>query len=154
MKLAIVLGTAAAALVLGSASVAAQTQPADSSATAAPHDTPHPAPAAAPTRVRRSPNEISYAEIEDAHASNAYELIARLRPRWLHDRGPGDKDESGNQVEILVYRGNGQLSGGVDALRSITPTFIERIQYLPPIAAKVRYGPSAGHGAIVIIEPQ
>jgi len=144
MKHAVTLGAAALALILGAGTAAAQT---DTTHAAASADSPH---AAAPARPRRNPNLLTADEIAETHEGTAYAAIARLRSRWLRDRPGGEGDEAGD-VTIQVYR-NGQLIGDVDALRQVTAGDVDTIEWLAPMQARVKFGPRAGHGAIVVTD--
>ncbi|HET7229166.1 MAG TPA: hypothetical protein VFJ16_04155 [Longimicrobium sp.] len=144
MKHVLTLGAAVAALMLGAATAAAQT---DTAHVAAAADSAAPAAAARP---RRSANVLTADEIVATHESNLYQVVARLRSRWLRDR-PGDEHDDAGPVTIQVYR-NGSLLGDVDALRQIAPTDVAAVEWLAPIAAKVKFGPRAGHGAILVTD--
>lgn len=58
---------------------------------------------------------------------NMYELVQRLRPRWLTVRA-GERS-FGMAVEIAVYQGQSYL-GDVETLRQLGPTMAYEIQYL------------------------
>ena len=83
---------------------------------------------------------------------NMYELVQRLRPRWLTIRA-GDRS-FGMSVEIAVYQGQSYL-GDVETLRQLGPTMAYEIQYmdgqkamntLPGISSGKHYA-----GAIIIV---
>lgn len=141
MKQAVTLGAAALALMLGASAAAAQ------SADTTHADSSH---AEASGRPRRNPNVLTADEIAATHESSAYQAVARLRSRWLRERPGSDHDLSGDDV-IQVYR-NGQLAGGVEALREITADDVATIEWVPPIQSRTRFGPRASHGAIVVTD--
>lgn len=145
MKHAVTLGAAALALMLGAATAAAQT---DTTQAAASADAP---PAAAKARPRRNPNRLTADEIAATHESTAYEAVDRLRSRWLRDRPGNEPDAFGEPVVIQVYR-NGQPAGGVEALRDIAAGDVDTIEWVAPVQARTRFGPRAGHGAIVVTD--
>ncbi|HEX9939010.1 MAG TPA: hypothetical protein VGB15_17850 [Longimicrobium sp.] len=150
MKYAATLGAAAVALMLGAPTTQAQqTQPTDSAvvATAAPA-----ADSAQQNtrRPRRNPRVLTAEDITRTGATNAFDVVSRVRSRWLHDRGPGEKDDAG-PVLLQVYR-NGQLVGGADALRQIAAGDIQTMEWVDPITARARYGPRAGHGVILVTD--
>lgn len=149
MKSAVILASAAFALALASGTAAAQTQPADSAAATPAGSSPAAAPSA-PMRVRRSATMLTGDEIYAAHVSSAYDAVARLRSSWLRDR-PGDEHDEAGYVAIQVIR-NGQVLGGVDALRQVNAGDVAAIQWVPPMQARSKFGPRAGHGAIVLID--
>jgi len=144
MKNVLTLAAAVAALMLGAEAAAAQT---DTAHVAAAADSSH---AAAAARPRRNPNVLTADEIVATHESNLYQVVARLRSRWLRDR-PGDEHDDAGPVTIQVYR-NGSLLGDVDALRQIAPTDIATVEWMGPMAARVKFGPRAGHGAILVTD--
>jgi hypothetical protein len=101
----------------------------------------------------RNPNLISTAEVDRARAEgvrDAYELVERLRPRWLQVRA----DPSFNLATALVVFHHETRLGGVDALRGYPLTTITSIRYLDAAQANLLPGGvgSGGHyeGAIVI----
>lgn len=147
MKHALTLGAAAVALLLGAATTQAQqTQPADSAvaaAAAAPADSAQ----ANGRRPRRNPRELTPEEIDEAHVRTAYDAVARLRSRWLINRG-GNPDADGS-VAVQVYV-NGSNTGGVETLQRISANDVARMQWLDPMASRSRYGPGNGRGAIVV----
>jgi hypothetical protein len=58
---------------------------------------------------------------------NMYELVQRLRPRWLTIRA-GDRS-FGMAVEIAVYQGQSYL-GDAETLRQLGPTMAYQLDYL------------------------
>ncbi|MEX2281849.1 MAG: hypothetical protein WEE89_05155 [Gemmatimonadota bacterium] len=77
-----------------------------------------------------------------------YELIGRIRPRWLQSR----MDRSLRlETLIVVYQNNSRL-GGIEALRGYPLTNITSIRYLDAAQAGLLPGAAGGHieGAIVI----
>ena len=100
----------------------------------------------------RNINVITATEIEryrQEGVRDLYELIERIRPRWLTIRS-----DRSLQLEtiVLVYQNNGRL-GGVEALRGylLTPS-IASIRYLDAAQAGLLPGAGSAHveGAIVI----
>ena len=79
---------------------------------------------------RASPNRITRAEVAASNATNAYELITRLRPNWL--REPPTASVSGGVIRsqtILVYV-NRQRQEDLDALKSISITAIDSAEWV------------------------
>jgi hypothetical protein len=97
---------------------------------------------------RYDANVLTRADLEASNASNAYEAIERLRPRWLVPRV-----RSANMpVEVVVYFNNSAV-GGVAALRQFSLDGIVEIRYLDPAEAQNRLpagGMSLNGGAIQI----
>lgn len=78
---------------------------------------------------RTDSSAISREQIDEqtqAGATNAYEIVQRLRPRWLVSRGPRS---IGDQPQILVYMEQVRL-GGLEAMRNIDPTTVESMRRL------------------------
>jgi hypothetical protein len=126
---------------------AQQTPPADSAvAAAAPADSAQ----QNTRRPRRNSRVLTAEDITRTGATNAFDVVSRVRSRWLHDRGPGEKDDAG-PVLLQVYR-NGQLVGNADALRQIAAGDILTMEWVDPITARTRYGPRAGHGVILVTD--
>ena len=93
--------------------------------------------------ARRS-DRISREEIEARHWTDAYELVATLRPTWLSDRG---QDSFGSSAIIQVLL-NGARLGGVTTLRQVAIADIQYLQYHDGTAATARWGVGFGKGAI------
>jgi hypothetical protein len=103
------------------------------------------------TGTRTNSNTIDSAQIEDmrrAGVRDLYELVDRLRPRWLQIRS-----DRSLQLEtiILVYHHDTRL-GGVETLRGYPLTGITSIRYLDAAQAGLLPGAGSVHveGAIVI----
>jgi hypothetical protein len=73
------------------------------------------------TAVRGSSDYITQSEIEATPASNAYDLVNRLRPRWLTQGGRAGSIGGGTvrQQVIAVYLDDVRL-GSTEALRSLS----------------------------------
>ena len=98
-----------------------------------------------------SPDYVTSIEVQAATASNAYELISRLRPRWLQPQPTGSLAGQRNQI-IAVYL-DGIRMGDLAALRSISVTGIKTMQFYDATrAATVLRDPGSTPvaGAIVI----
>lgn len=88
-------------------------------------------------------DRISREEIDASDAQDAYELIQRLRPRWLMVRGSRSMT---NSTGILVFMNNTRM-GGIDALRQISVRGIGSIRYLDAAQAVAEL-PGIGSGPI------
>src|SRR5258706_4000036 len=86
--------------------------------------------------ARTSPDRITRSEIYSSNATNAYELISRLRPNWLR---PGPTGSIGGGVvqsqAILVYL-NSQRLEDLNALKTISAEGLESAQWID--AARVQ----------------
>ena len=79
---------------------------------------------------RASPNRITRAEVASSNATNAYELITRLRPNWL--RGQPTASVAGGVIRsqtILVYV-NRQRQDDLSALKSISVDDIDSAEWI------------------------
>ena len=75
---------------------------------------------------RRQHDVITSAEIEAANVSNLYQLVERLRPRWLDVRA---RQSFNANTSIVVYQGQSYL-GGVDMLRQLGKDAAFTLKYL------------------------
>lgn len=94
-------------------------------------------------------NRLGAEEIAAANASTLYDVVHRLRPRWLEVRAPRGFS---TETEIVVFM-NRTMLGGVDELRRLGPDVAAWLEYLPGAAAQGHL-PGIGNrhveGAIVI----
>jgi hypothetical protein len=106
----------------------------------------------ATTRAQGEPDLITSTEIASSSASNAYELINRLRPNWLRRTTPGSLGGGVRSQVVLVYI-DGSRYGDQTALRSLSVGGLKSIQWLDAVRAGTLL-PSIGSepiaGAIVI----
>lgn len=99
----------------------------------------------------RDPDRITSAEISSSSATNAYELVTRLRPNWLKRTGTGSISGGVRSQAILVYL-DGHRVGDVSALRTLSVTGIQSVQWLDAARAATvlqGIGSDAIAGAIV-----
>lgn len=90
-------------------------------------------------------------EINSVSASNMYDVISRLRPRWLRVRG-GMSSFTGGEANIVVFMRNQRL-GFVDQLHQVSPEMVTSARYLDATQAQTTLsGIGSGHvaGAIVL----
>jgi hypothetical protein len=101
-----------------------------------------------------SPDRITSVEIEaSTGAQTAYDLIRRLRPRWLQ-AGPTGSIGGGrvSQQVLLVYLDGNRL-GTAEALRTLSASGIKSMQYYDAVRAATvlrEVGSEPISGAIVI----
>ena len=106
-------------------------------------------------------NVITMAEINSATFRDAYDIVQRLRPTWLtkarasSNQTLGGAAYGGTQassgVGLLVYLDNTRL-GGTEALRDLSATSIESLQFMDAATATAKLpgiGSSVISGAIV-----
>ena len=104
--------------------------------------------------ARQNPSVISTEEIAASSASNAYEVIQRLRPNFLRTRGavhgtPGAANAV-EMVDLVVYLNENRL-GGSDQLRQVSTTDIREIRYFNSSEATTKWGTGHSAGAIQIV---
>ena len=104
--------------------------------------------------AKQNPNLISTEEIVASSASNAYEVIQRLRPSFLRTRGavhgtPGATNAM-EMVDLVVYLNENRL-GGSDQLRQISTNDIREIRYFNSSEATTKWGTGHSAGAIQIV---
>jgi hypothetical protein len=78
------------------------------------------------TGTRPRQDVITGEEIERTRVSNLYELVERLRPRWLELRSP---QSFTSRTQVVVYQGQSYL-GGVEILRQFGREAAQRLIYL------------------------
>jgi hypothetical protein len=78
-------------------------------------------------RTRRDTNLITAEEIASANVSNLYDVVHRLRPRWLTVRAARSFDMQ--EGEIVVYQDQTYL-GHPDVLRQMNTDAAYAIRYL------------------------
>jgi hypothetical protein len=94
-----------------------------------------------------NPNALSEAEIRGSEVGDAYELVEKLRPRWLR-AGP---DRSLRlETVILVYYDNVRL-GGIESLRNMPIMPIRSMHVLDAAAAGTLPGLGSQHVERVIM---
>jgi hypothetical protein len=76
---------------------------------------------------RRDANLITAAEIAASNASTLYDVVYRLRPRWMQVRAARTFDM--REGEIVVYQGQTYL-GHLDVLRQMNTDAAYAIRYL------------------------
>ncbi|HVH67148.1 MAG TPA: hypothetical protein VM716_04720 [Gemmatimonadales bacterium] len=102
---------------------------------------------AVPLHAQRKTNLLTVDEIQKAKltASNAYEVVEMLRPRWFASHGlaklpmtPSDQPQ-GVGVKIWI---NNHNAGGVDYLRTIPAEQVEEMRFYNQNEAASRFGPT------------
>lgn len=97
-------------------------------------------------RGSRSSNVLPSSEIRASLHSDVFEMIQALRPNWLTPRGQASF--SVTQLEVFL---DGVEMQGLTMLRTLTPSQIERAEYLSASEATMRFGTQQGAGAILLI---
>jgi len=99
-------------------------------------------------RPNRSTNVLYEEEILQTNAFNVYELISKLRPRWLYGRGPKSLYNTVANVPMVYV--NGVRHGTVESLYNLHISNISEIKYLNASDATTRFGPDHTSGAILV----
>ena len=103
----------------------------------------------------RNPDVITAEEIEANPNTNAYELIQRLRPRYLRTRGavhgaPSNGVNNLEAVDVVVYLNDTRV-GTSEQLRQISTTDIREIHYYSASDATTKWGTGNVAGAIQVV---
>ncbi|HEU0012246.1 MAG TPA: hypothetical protein VFQ45_01110 [Longimicrobium sp.] len=80
-----------------------------------------------PSRGRS--DRLTREEISSISAANLYEVIQRLRPRWLTVRDANSIGTGIASAEIVVYQGQ-SLLGGPETLRQLTPGAAYSLEFM------------------------
>jgi hypothetical protein len=102
--------------------------------------------------ISTSPNStITEDEIVASHASNAYEVVNRLRgATFLAVRGKNSLDPREPPPEIHVYV-DGQGYGGINSLRNIPASQIAMIRFYKGFEAETKFGNGNVAGVIEVL---
>ena len=92
--------------------------------------------------VRRDPNRITAEELANYTSLTVFEVVQRLRPRWLQRRG--------SEQDPVVYQDGNRIGFAGDVLPGMAVTGIDSMRYLSPSDATTRFGTGHGAGAIEI----
>lgn len=90
--------------------------------------------------TRSDPNLITAEELANYTSLTCFEVVQRLRPRWLQRRG--------SEQNPVVYQDGNRVGTAEDVLHGMSVTAIESMKYLNASDATTRYG--TGHGGGVI----
>jgi len=93
---------------------------------------------------RAQTNVLTREEIATAPVTNAYEVIDRLRPRFLRPHATGGRPPTAYAVVFI----DGVRRGPLDVLRSVATNSIQEIRYLTAADATTRYGLDIQGGVI------
>ena len=104
-------------------------------------------PTPAATAPRASRELITRTQIEATPAQDAYDLVQRLRPEYLRERGVSSI--SRGPALPVVYM-DGVRRGGPEILKTIRSNEIEEIRFISATDATTRWGTEHTAGAIDI----
>ena len=92
---------------------------------------------------------ITRQEIEQSRATNAYDVISRLRGRYLNSHGKNSIHLDPQTYPVVFL--NDQEYGTLSVLRNISSDGIEQIRYYTGPEAATRFGAQYGGGVIQLI---
>jgi len=95
---------------------------------------------------RTNPNLITRVEIDEAGPSTVYDLIQKLRPLWLRERGAVSFTD---ETDLAVYLDRSRM-GGREELRTIYSQNVESLEFLDARRATNQFGSGHVNGAILI----
>jgi outer membrane cobalamin receptor len=96
---------------------------------------------------RASREVITRAQIESMNATDAYDVVQRIRPEFLRQRG-ASSIQGGAQLAVVYV--DGVRRGGPTALRQLRASEVEEIRFVSGTDATTRYGTDHGGGAIEV----
>ena len=103
----------------------------------------------APLSPVADPNVITEDEIRSAHEASIYDVVAKLRPQYLRDRGPvsfvnGDRD-------VATVFLNDQEYGPISLMRDLPAGDFAEVRYYSGIDAVTKFGRYYGNGVIQLV---
>jgi len=98
--------------------------------------------------TRRDRNLITLEEIAALPPTNANDLVNRLRPTWLRDRGPTSMSSGGPSLPVVYI--DEVRSGGVEALYRVSSQIVREIRFINGRDATTRWGMDHGGGVILV----
>lgn len=88
-----------------------------------------------------SGSDLERAELEELQSGTLHDAIRRFRPSWLRNRAPDQ------EVVVVV---DGMRQGGVETLRQIAVTDVQRVRFLSASDATTAYGTGVWGGVIEV----
>ena len=106
----------------------------------------------APHAPSRQQDVITEAEIAEraSEASNALQIVQKLRPQMLATRGrfsPADSSDAGSRAKAVV---DGVAYGPVESLANLNAISVKEIRYLNATDATTRFGTGYVGGVILV----
>jgi hypothetical protein len=96
-----------------------------------------------------NPRLITFEEIQQLHARDAYEVVARLRPNWITRRGPQSfQDPTAGQVNVFI---DDVRVGGAELLRLLHAQDVASIRYMQDVEAAARFGSKTRGGGVILV---
>ena len=95
------------------------------------------------------PTVITEDELRSVQGNTMYDVIAKLRPQYLRDRGPIALTGGARDVATVFL--NTEEYGPIASLRDFPATDIEEVRYFSGIDAVTKFGRYYGTGVIQLI---
>lgn len=102
---------------------------------------------ASASRPRSARDVLTAEEISAAAAGTAHDLIQRLRPAWLRQKGDPSVIDGSYEIRVWV---NGRDAGGLGVLRDQDSRQVVSARWVDPINARSTYGRLYGRGVIAL----
>ena len=103
----------------------------------------------APLSAVPDSNVITEDEIRSAQDASIYDVIAKLRPEYLRDRGPIALVGGARDVPTVFL--NQQEYGPIAILRQVPASDIAEVRYYSGIDAVAKFGRAYGTGVIQLV---
>ena len=101
---------------------------------------------------RRAFNMITDEDFRDMETGSAFDVVQRLRPNWMRQRGPTSPMDR-TSGEVIVYV-DGVNYGDVASLRTIPVAHISAIRFFSAADATTRFSVTRGGGVIEVYTRQ
>jgi len=103
----------------------------------------------APLNEVSNPNVITEDEIRTAHEASIYDVVAKLRPQYLRDRGPISLVGGARDVATVFL--NDQEYGPISLMRDLPAGDFAEVRYYSGIDAVTKFGRYYGSGVIQLL---
>lgn len=107
-------------------------------------------PGSSGSDVRRNPNLITQAELQELPTGTALDAIERLRPNWLRSRSATLSGGTGGTAQMARVFVDGRDFGAHSSLREFHIDSIDQIEFMSARDATTRYGTGYPGGIIHI----
>ncbi len=103
----------------------------------------------APLGPESNPNIITEDEIRAAQEASIYDVVAKLRPQYLRDRGQVSLVSAVHDVATVFL--NDQEYGPISLMRDLPASDFAEVRYYSGIDAVTKFGRYYGSGVIQLI---
>ena len=86
----------------------------------------------------------------NARQGSLYEAIRSLRPQFFMAAPSVHSTGSSASMPVAVYFGR-LRQAGLETLRTISATSVDKVTYLDPTASQNEFGPMASGGALIVV---